>query len=359
MSRTGVTRRSRLGVATAAASLVLTAAVGGWAAHEVLAPPADALDTAPHVLVDARSGSVERSLTLNTAAEWTASQTLSNQATGTVTELLDDPGETKSVGEVLYTVDLRPVVVAEGGVPAFRDMGRGTEGEDVAQLQRMLIDLGHYGGPDNGVFGAATDAAVRSWQSQAKVSVDGAVRHGDVVFSPTLPARFVLDTDVAVGAMFTGGEPVVKLLPDAPSFSITMTEAQARMVEHGMTVVIDHPSGSWTARVDDVVAADEGTDFVAVLDGVDEAPICEESCGDIPTDEPLLLSSVIEIVPTTEGVVVPTAAIVTDAEGATGVVTETQTFQPVTVVASADGMSVVSGIEAGQRVQVPGEYEAR
>ncbi len=48
-------------------------------------------------------------------------------------------------------------------------------GADVQALQRRLRDLGFDSGPDDGVFGPTTEAAVRAFQEGAGIEVDGIV----------------------------------------------------------------------------------------------------------------------------------------------------------------------------------------
>ncbi len=73
--------------------------------------------------------------------------------------------EVSAGGQVLYAVNLRPVVVAAGETPAFRSLGRGASGgADVAQLQGLLAGLGFFDGDADGEFGWATESAVRDWQ---------------------------------------------------------------------------------------------------------------------------------------------------------------------------------------------------
>lgn len=54
----------------------------------------------------------------------------------------------------------------------------GERGADVARLQEMLNDLGHGAGSADGIFGPATDAAVRAFQASAGIRVDGLVGVG-------------------------------------------------------------------------------------------------------------------------------------------------------------------------------------
>ncbi len=56
-----------------------------------------------------------------------------------------------------------------------RILGYGSQGADVADVQRMLKALAHYGGPIDGIFGQGTTAAVRSFQDARGLSIDGIV----------------------------------------------------------------------------------------------------------------------------------------------------------------------------------------
>jgi len=51
----------------------------------------------------------------------------------------------------------------------------GDRGADVARLQEVLTDLGHRPGPNDGIFGSRTDAAVRAFQEGTGLHVDGLV----------------------------------------------------------------------------------------------------------------------------------------------------------------------------------------
>lgn len=109
-----------------------------------------------------------------------------NQAVGTVTSVTVAAGdEVTPPGQVLYAVNLRPVVVAAGATPSFRSMGRGVSGADVGQLQGLLTGIGVFDGDVDGVFGWATEQAVRDWQDALGIEDDGVVQAGDVVFVPS------------------------------------------------------------------------------------------------------------------------------------------------------------------------------
>jgi HlyD family secretion protein len=81
-----------------------------------------------------------------------------------VTRVLVRTGSTVRSGRSVLEVAGRPVVVIEGSVPAYRDLGPGAAGRDVFQLQRAIEGLGFSRGADpRGVFGRGTARAVAAW----------------------------------------------------------------------------------------------------------------------------------------------------------------------------------------------------
>ncbi len=81
-------------------------------------------------------------------------------------------------------------------------LARGSRGDTVAQLQRLLITLGQdpAGGAD-GIFGPGTEAALRNVQSAFGLSATGAV-----------------DADTAA-RLLTGNAPAAPAAPEAPAES--------------------------------------------------------------------------------------------------------------------------------------------
>ena len=104
----------------------------------------------------------------------------------------NDDAELKKLGEayakaaaeylslpVKKTTDTKPAVAPEASaetvnvkVPVLK---KGSEGETVKALQRMLKVLGYAISTIDGDFGSETDAAVRKYQDKAKIGVDGIV----------------------------------------------------------------------------------------------------------------------------------------------------------------------------------------
>ncbi|MEQ8716022.1 MAG: peptidoglycan-binding protein [Acidimicrobiales bacterium] len=92
-------------------------------------------------------------------------------------------------GDVLFERDGRPVILLPGVEPAFRTLAvEVTDGPDVAQLERWLVDEGHD--PDGTLtvdetFDEATSEVVATWQRSLGIEATGEVALGDIVFAPT------------------------------------------------------------------------------------------------------------------------------------------------------------------------------
>lgn len=333
--------------------ILLVGAGIGWAASTVLTPARDVLDSTAFTFVEVVPGEVGSSINLNTVAEWTPIPVGSNQASGTVTTVTVKPGDEVKQGSVLYTVNLRPVAIGQGAIPSFRALSSGASGADVAQLQAMLTALGLFHGAQDGKFGYGTTVAVRAWQKSLGVAQDGVVLPGDIVFVPSLPTRVALDTEVIKrGATVSGGEPVVKGLPPEPSFTVPVTDTQAALMPNGTRVEIADGDLTWEGWVVDQ-KSDPQTGTTVILSGKDGASICGADCGEIPVTGQTLLLSKIVTVETVSGLVVPSAALLSSADGTVSVIDEKGKSHTVTVTTSARGMSVVEGVSAGLRVRVP------
>lgn len=329
-------------------------AVVGWSAAQVFVPPADPLEAQTYTYAVAEEGSVGQSLTLTTLADWKLVPVAANLAAGTVTSVEVADGQEVTAGSTLYTVNLRPVVVGTGSIPSFRAMTQGMDGADVAQLQAMLADLGYYSGEADGRFGGQTARAVRAWQKSLGLAPDGTVQAADIVFVPTLPTRVSLDPEqISRGSILAGGENAIRALPASPVFSIPVTEEQSAQVPNGALVSISGMSGdAWTAVVQARETSAEG-DIALILAGENGGPICVGTCQEIPAGSPVGMPATVVLSEAVEGIVVPSAALLTESNGDIVVITPEGEREEVVLVASARGMSIVEGLRAGDRVRIP------
>ncbi len=330
------------------------AAAGFWAGRVVTQPPEDpTLDTAEPLEYVVSTDTVGRTLSFTAIGEWELTPLGRNSAQGVVTTVETSPTDQVSAGDVLYSVDLRPVVVAEGSVPMFRNLGLRAKGPDVAQLQTLLTSLGFYGGEADGSFGSSTRNAVRDWQDSLGVDDTGTVSDGDIVFVPELPATVVLSDDVKVGARLSGGEEVVLLVPEDPTFRIPLAPEQASLVPLTADVSIVFAAGEWQAIIDRAVETEFGQ-LDLVLAPSTGTSICGNECPEwVDLNGPTSFRANIVVIPETTGPAVPVAAISTDAGNRAFVTLSNGSLQEVTVVESANGLAVIDGIEPGTTILIP------
>lgn len=330
----------------------LAGAAVAWSATVLFASPPEVLDEAEFATAESAIGEVGSSVTLGVTAGWPSTIGGTNQALGTVTSVDVAAGAIVEQGDVLYSVDLRPVIAAVGAVPSFRTLAIGAEGADVTQLQQLLSDLGHFRSAHDGKFTRATESAVKTWQRSLKLTADGRVQPGDLIFAPSLPSRIALDdTVVTPGARLEGGEPVLAMLAGEPEFGLHLDATQAAAIPSGSRVLITSPAGhEWIALTGE--RRSEENEVVVAVAGAPDVSICGAHCDEIPAVGATLLRSRVVTLEPQKGVVVPTAALVTGADGGVAVVDAAGSRHPVEVTASASGMTLVNGIAPGLRVQL-------
>lgn len=351
----------------AVATSLVAAVAGGvltWAGLRVFtqeSPPAQL----SHTTVAVSRGIVESAIQLNTRAQWQPVDVLPNASSGTVTSVEVDSDSRTEAGQVLYAVDLRPTVLAQGGTPSFRDLDVGTRGPDVVQLQDLLRATGHFEGDSDGRFGSRTRAAVNAWQRSLGIT-PGPVRVGDVIYlDGVLPTRVQVDPAVIRrGARVSGGEAAIAVLGGEPSFSVPVTESQAVLLTDGTDILMTSPQGAqWSATVVDVTYLPEQRESLLTLGGGDSG-ICDVECGQVPPGDAMLLPSRAVLVSPTEGLRIPVAALVTNPDGTAAVVDESGRSWPVRVLASAGGQAVIesadgdAGFREGMFLRMPASAAA-
>jgi peptidoglycan hydrolase-like protein with peptidoglycan-binding domain len=231
------------------------------------------------------------------------------------------------------------------------------EGEDVAQLQRLLAQLSFYEGEADGDFDSSTRGAVRAWQESLGVADDGVVRVGDVVFVPGLPARVMLSEEVTVGATLVGGELAVRRVSEEVRFWIPLSPEQRSLVPLSADVMVTHGHSMWEATIVEAIEDEAQGELVLILASRDGGSVCSSECGEVSLEGQTSFSSEIVVVPETAGPVVPVAAIETLPDGATVVTANNGSQIPVNILAAADGLAVVDGLEVGDVITLPVESD--
>ena len=219
-------------------------------------------------------------------------RSLAASAPGTVTRL---PAEGSVVirGRSLYVVNAEGVRLLYGAMPLWRRLGPGvSDGADVEQLERNLVELGHDPGgmTVDAAFDNDTARAVRSWQDALDVVETGAVEPGDAVFLPG--PRRIGQLAVAVGAQLQPGMEVMTTTATAPVVQLDLDARRQELARVGARVKVELPSGRLVnGRVDSVgkiaesatsAQGEPSTPTVSVVialaepakrDGLDGAPV--------------------------------------------------------------------------------------
>lgn len=330
--------------------------IGYWAGRTALEPPDNPLDENPsHVLYTVAEDTVGRSFSFTAVGQWEVLPVGYSGSSGVVTSRDVSDGDMVSAGDVLYTVDLRGVVAAEGAVPMFRPLRLRAEGRDVAQLQGLLAELGYYEGDLDGSFGSSTRAAVREWQDALGWDDDGEVRTGDIVFVPSLPNRVVLEASVIPGARLGEGDLVLSALPEAPGFHIPIAPERANLVPLDADVEVTYAEGVWTGRVEQVVE-NEQNELQLILVGDNGTTLCGDDCADwVDLTAPTDFRANVIVVPETTGAAVPVAGISSDPGNNAFVTLAGGTMSSVLVLATANGLAIVEGIESGTQIRLPAD----
>ncbi|MFF5307464.1 peptidoglycan-binding protein [Streptomyces sp. NPDC013161] len=171
--------RRRLGAVVSAVVLV---GAGGWFAGTQVQSPADAAAShqapkAGPVTVSVVRQSLTASVVATGSVEFASPRPLSlagpvgsGAAAGADGEGAEQrvtkapvAGTKIKEGDVLMTVNGRPVFALGGSVPMYRALGPGTSGDDVTQLQKALKRLGFDPGGTGGTYGQGTATAVSDW----------------------------------------------------------------------------------------------------------------------------------------------------------------------------------------------------
>jgi len=352
--RSRSSRLLRAGLVWVSGAAVLVAA-GWWAGATASQPPTIPPAELPEIEYTVEQGRVERTVAYSASAQWPSTPVGVNGHSGTLTSIDVQPGDVVGAGDVLYTVDLRPAVAAGGAVPAFRDLAEGARGADVEQLERFLAERQLLDGAPDDRFTATTSTAVRRWQRDLGVPPDGVVRRGDLVFLPALPTPVLLDPEIRIGSALESGAAAVLAVDGPPSFTIDLSREQADLVPLSSLVRLrfgSEPDRLWEGVVESATAVPP-SEVVLNLTGPDGGPLCEEACAvEVPVGATTLYTAELLLVPSTEGPVVPTAAVASEAGGRTVVTLVDGSTVPVQVLASADGRSVVDGVAIGDRIRI-------
>jgi multidrug efflux pump subunit AcrA (membrane-fusion protein) len=222
--------------------LVGAGSTGGGAASSDQAATATstARKTAP---VTRRTLTVTEKLdaTLRYAGEYKIVGGLGGTLTWTVAE-----GTVVTAGKPLYETDGRNrASLMYGNRPAWRTLEAGvSDGADVLQLERNLQRLG-FTRPGDSIdrhWDARTTAAVKRWQKKARLTVDGKLDLGEVVFLPE--AVRITKIDATLGSAVGPGGPLMSGTSNRRVVALDLDADDVDLVHANAPVTIELPDGS-------------------------------------------------------------------------------------------------------------------
>ena len=103
-------------------------------------------------------------LTLNGELRRDELSTIDSPFNGRVSQIGIADGDEIAAGDVILSLDGRPVVAVDGEFSFYRTLDVGSDGPDVLQLERILFDAGYDPGNVDRLYTEATRAALRNWQ---------------------------------------------------------------------------------------------------------------------------------------------------------------------------------------------------
>lgn len=325
-------------------------AVGWWSGRAALEPPQDPIVESSTLTYTVIDGEVSREIPLSVNAAWAATASVISASGGVVTSVDAATGTAVGEGASLLTVNLRPIVVAQGSVPVFRALSSGLVGPDVAQLQGFLDRIGFSPGRPDGRFDAGTASAVRAWQRSLGLTATGTVDLGDLVFTPSLPVR--LRVSATVGATVGPGTVLAEALAPTPTFTASVTTDQFELIPPEAAIAVDGRGEAWSAVVGSIDTSDPNA-IRLILAAVDGGPVCGASCARVPVTGASVWSGSATVVPPASGPLIPVSAITTQADGSTTVRRSDGDNVSVTLLASNGGLAVVEGLSVGDEIEVP------
>lgn len=260
---------------------------------------------------------------------------------------------TINIGDEIYRVDNQAVFAAQGDEPFYRELQEGTEGEDVTQLQTFLSVQGYYRGTANGRFASSTTHAVKQWQKKHHLEATGIIELGRIVALPGLPTSVLFSKDARKGMPASTQEPLFTVPSSQPKFILRLTPTQAGLIPLGSQVTLQYQGHTWNARVADATPSENDDQTELHLTTPDGDPlVCGNECGILPGAKTFSITSTITVEEPTEGPALPAAAVTARADGTSFVIINGKE-RAVEVLASGSGMLILSGVEIGEKADIP------
>jgi hypothetical protein len=354
-------------------AIVVTAPLAAGVAYAARSGPDAAETPAAEVATGtaaATRGTLDQTIQVSGVLGYSGSYTVDHQGAPGVLTAASGPGAVAGRGSVLYRVANAPVRLLLGAVPAYRDFGYGmSDGPDVRQLERNLAAMGfdpHHRMTVDRHFSAATAAAIRRWEAswgRPAGQRTGRLTQGQVVFLPT--ALRITALQARVGAAVAPGTTVLSVTSTDRAVTAQLDTADRGTVRIGDRVEVSLPdadpiAGRVTAmgQVATSPAGDPDTGPAQPADP-DQATVPVTIAVGLPHGLDLDQTPVTVDITTASRrnvLLIPIAALLARPGGGYQVRLPGGSSAPVepgTFDESTGQVEIVSGLTAGQSVQVP------
>lgn len=345
--------RSLVAVVFGFGILVFGGLIGYIAARESISTAPDEPVAALPAVVEATSGTLIDQRPVQVRAGWASIEQSTYRRDGTITATMLPGGRRSEVvaGAVLYRIDQLPVIAMPGGIPAYRDLGVGIKGEDVAQLQAFLGSQGVDLAAD-GNWGSATTRAWTAWQRDQLLVARPDAALGTIVFFSEFPVTIAAVPAHVVGAVVGDADVVFDRLEPLPEFVVPLTAGSTMPPEVGAQVAFSIAGVDFDLTATGVrTVTEDGTIEFELHSSAQTA--CAAWCDDIDTNDPTVLSATMTVAGPADGTVIPLGLIRTSGSSLFVVDGSGQEL-PVEIVLQVGGNAVVDGVEAGTLIEVPG-----
>lgn len=315
-------------------------------------------------------GEVRNVVTLPGTMRWPTQEIHAPGITGTVTSTNSTGIAVIDEGDILLSVDLRPVRVAVGAIPMFRDINSDSFGLDVYQVRRFLCsqvpDECHEGqGNDSQKYDNELRRVIRAWRSLNWQLRDDTIHSTEILFMPELPATVVVDTEA--GSEVAPSETFLRRFVGEPVFTVRVGGNVPQQIGATTSATVQLGTRSWDATLhsrpppesagdDTGSVTGESTDAWYELRAPSGGPLCGD-CADVTVvEDETAISVAVELVPHTEGPAVPMSALGHDGADGSFFVVDAQTAERirVEVLARHDGIAIVRGVDVGSVVRAIG-----
>ncbi|WP_025272533.1 peptidoglycan-binding protein [Haloglycomyces albus] len=275
---------------------------------------------------------------------------------GTVTKV-PEPGTSVEQGGELYRVDDKPVLLFQGKLPFYRELGPGDRGDDVRQLERNLTELGYDGFEADDSFTYYTGTALAQWQKDNGLDDSGTFDPGTVA---------VAESDIRVNAVevdkgqkLAGGEEVLTYSGRERKVIVELAENKASGIAEEDEVTVSVPGSDplkgvvSSVSMADTTDPDTGEKTTRVEIGIDlddPSAVTDVETAGVDVDFAGRVREDVLTVPVSALVVLPG-----NGYGVEAVREGKAEYLPVETGLFADGNVEISGegVEEGLRVGVP------